>query len=77
MNPYPSPNSVLVMDNCAIYHVEGVQEICNNWCITHLYCHYTHWLIFCSGVKLMYLLPYSPDFNPIEECFSFMKAYIC
>jgi len=24
----------------------------------------------------MYLPPYSPDFNPIEECFSFMKAYI-
>ena len=33
-------------------------------------------LISCSGVKLMYLPPYSPDFNPIEECFSFMKAYI-
>ena len=24
----------------------------------------------------MYLPPYSPDFNPIEECFSFVKAYI-
>lgn len=24
----------------------------------------------------MYLPPYSPDFNPIEECFSFLKAYI-
>jgi hypothetical protein len=28
------------------------------------------------GVKLVYLPPYSPDFNPIEECFSFVKAYI-
>ncbi|KIJ28527.1 hypothetical protein M422DRAFT_87163, partial [Sphaerobolus stellatus SS14] len=25
---------------------------------------------------LLYLPPYSPDFNPIEECFSFMKGYI-
>jgi len=30
----------------------------------------------CSGIKLIYLPPYSPDYNPIEECFSFIKAYI-
>lgn len=29
-----------------------------------------------SGIKLVYLPPYSPDYNPIEECFSFVKAYI-
>jgi hypothetical protein len=29
-----------------------------------------------SGVKLVFLPPYSPDLNPIEECFSFIKAYI-
>lgn len=29
MNPYPGPKSVLVMDNCAIHHVEGVQEMCD------------------------------------------------
>lgn len=28
------------------------------------------------GVRLLYLPPYSPDLNPIEECFSFVKAYI-
>lgn len=28
------------------------------------------------GVLLKYLPPYSPDLNPIEECFSFMKGYI-
>jgi hypothetical protein len=26
---------------------------------------------------LVYLPPYSPDLNPIEECFSFIKHYIC
>jgi transposase len=29
-----------------------------------------------SGIKLVYLPPYSPDLNPIEECFSFVKHYI-
>ena len=28
MNPYPQKNSVLVMDNCAIHHVDGVAEMC-------------------------------------------------
>jgi DDE superfamily endonuclease len=28
------------------------------------------------GIKLLYLPPYSPDFNPIEECFSYMKTVI-
>ena len=28
MNEYPTPHSVLVMDNCSIYHVEGVFERC-------------------------------------------------
>jgi len=28
MNPYPGNNSVLVLDNCAIHHIEGVTERC-------------------------------------------------
>jgi len=27
-------------------------------------------------MRLLYLPPYSPDFNPIEEGFSIMKAWI-
>lgn len=27
MQPYPAPNSVLVMDNCAIHKVEGIREL--------------------------------------------------
>lgn len=27
MNPYPGPNSVLVMDNASIHHVEDVRAI--------------------------------------------------
>jgi hypothetical protein len=29
-----------------------------------------------SGVILLYLPPYSPDFNPIEEIFEELKTYI-
>lgn len=29
-----------------------------------------------AGVKLVYLPPYSPDFNPIEESFAEPKAFI-
>lgn len=58
MNPHPLPHSVLVLDNCAIHHVDGVAERC-----------------FAAGVKLVYLPPYSPDLNPIEEAFSAFKAH--
>ena len=30
----------------------------------------------CSGARLVYLPPYSPDFNPIEEAFSAIKAFL-
>lgn len=29
-----------------------------------------------AGVKLMYLPPYSPDLNPIEDLFSELKRFI-
>ena len=29
-----------------------------------------------SGMRLLYLSPYSPDFNPIEEAFSCIKSWI-
>jgi transposase len=29
-----------------------------------------------TGVKLLYLLPYSPDLNPIEEFFAELKAFV-
>lgn len=28
MNPYPAPRSVLILDNCRIHHVPGVEEMC-------------------------------------------------
>jgi transposase len=31
---------------------------------------------FTIGARLIYLPPYSPDLNPIEEAFSFIKAWL-
>jgi len=33
-------------------------------------------LIEVRGCKLVFLLPYSPDFNPIEQAFSWLKALL-
>jgi transposase len=41
--------------------------------------HHTERIIeLCSnaGVKLLYLPPYSPDLNPIEEFFAELKAFV-
>ncbi|KAI7933643.1 hypothetical protein MJO28_017540 [Puccinia striiformis f. sp. tritici] len=57
MNPYPGPNSVLIMDNAQIHHGGRIQEICD-----------------LHRVRLIYLPPYSPDFNPIEKVFSVLKS---
>jgi transposase len=33
-------------------------------------------LIVQAGARLIYLSPYSPDFNPIENCWSKLKQYL-
>ncbi|KAI7949928.1 hypothetical protein MJO28_008749 [Puccinia striiformis f. sp. tritici] len=57
MNPFPGPNSVLIMDNAQIHHGGRIQQICND-----------------NQIVLLYLPPYSPDFNPIEKVFSVLKS---
>ena len=60
MNPYDgeADNSILVMDNCSIHHVEEIVELLQR-----------------AGI-LVILPPYSPDFNPIELTFSYLKKYL-
>jgi transposase len=33
-------------------------------------------LIEQTGAQLLYLPPYSPDFNPIEKCWAKIKEYL-
>ena len=59
MQPFPAPNSVLLMDNCSIHHIQPIKELAKQ-----------------HGIILLYLPPYSPDYNPIEEAFSYIKNYL-
>jgi len=60
LTPYPGPRSVVVLDNCAIHHDEEIRRIIVEEC----------------GARLIYLPPYSPDFNPIEQSFHTIKAWL-
>ena len=46
--------------------------------VSSIYCNFWWFdnLGIDSGIKLIYLTPYLPDLNPIEECFSWVKHYI-
>src|SRR5579859_3023352 len=59
MNPFPSTNSVLILDNAKIHHDQELLDYLD---------------IF--GVKVEFLLPYSPDLNPIEMAFSTIKQFL-
>jgi transposase len=59
-NPYPGPRSVLVLDNCSIHHSEEVRALVED----------------DAQCKLIFLPPYSPDLNPIEQAFSSIKAFL-
>ena len=54
-----NPHSVVVLDNAAIHHVDGIMSMVEQ-----------------VGALVLFLPPYSPDFNPIEELFSKLKVTI-
>lgn len=70
MNTYPQDNSILILDNCAIHKSGNLKELVESqgWFL-HLLAGELVQLIVI-GSRLIYLPPYSPDFNPIEESFS-------
>ncbi len=64
------------MDNCSIHHDEEIRYLIEEECgkINGGVCFLL--LTVLAGAKLIYLPPYSPDFNPIEEAFSSIKAWL-
>ena len=50
--------SVVIMDNASIHHTDGVVDLIENQ----------------AGARLVFLPPYSPDLNPVEEAFSQVKS---
>ena len=76
-NPYLGPQSVLILDNCYIHHAEEICELVEDEAGTSatLFCtalQLTHY----SGCKLIFLLPYLPDYNPIKQAFSSIKSFL-
>ena len=59
LQPYPQPNSILVLDNCRIHHTheDALRAMVN-----------------AVGAKLLFLAPYSPIDSPIECGFNCFKA---
>ena len=52
-------DSILIMDNCSVHHVNEVREVLQQ-----------------AGILVLFLPPYSPDLNPLEEAFSYVKQYL-
>lgn len=77
MNPWPLPNSVLVMDNASIHKAPGIREMVEE---QYVAVHFQQKAILIhhlqSGMRLLFLPAYSPDLNPIEEAFSAIKAWM-
>jgi len=73
MQPFPGPNSVIVMDNFRIHKHPEIQRLIQRWYVplTRSMLKFTNF--FPSGMRCVFLPPYSPDMNPIELTFSFMK----
>ena len=44
-------------------------------CSIH-HAHDVETLLYSLGIPVLFLPPYSPDYNPIEELFSFVKSYL-
>jgi transposase len=84
MNAFPGTRSVLVLDNRAIHHGQEVVELFEEHGESKIQLKRFYndryglrpILSFNLGCRLEYLPPYSPGFNPIEESFSCLKAFI-
>ena len=51
-------NSIVILDNASIHHVDEVTELIEEQ----------------AGARVLFLPPYSPDLNPLEEAFSQIKS---
>jgi transposase len=76
-NPYPGPRSVLVLDNCSIHHAEEIRVLVEDQACQcfHSFAPPALPMLFLV-CKLIFLPPYSPDFNPIEQAFASIKAFL-
>ena len=60
LQQYPSGNLNIVLDNAKVHHSKKIQDF----------------LDFHQRIKLKYLPPYSPDLNPIEKFWKFVRQQV-
>ena len=81
MQPFPGPNSVIVMDNARIHkHPDIINTILARFeysSTINRANQFTYFLSFYfSSMRVLFLPPYSPDYNPIELAFSTIKSFV-
>ena len=77
MQPFPGNNSVIVMDNARIHkNQEVIDMIEERYDLALLQLRATDSDILLRGMRVMFLPPYSPDYNPIELAFSSIKSFV-
>ena len=57
---WTNAHSVVILDNASIYYVDAISDI----------------IVDQVGGRLLFISPYSPDLNPLEEVFSKVKGII-
>jgi len=77
LNLYPGPWSIVILDSCAIHHDEDIQQIVEDECgMWSFGLGLEKALNFLEGAKFVYLPPYSPDFDLIEQAFHSIKSWL-
>lgn len=75
MSPFPAANSVIVMDNCRIHKGPEIAEMIEaRYSTIYVSAPAQLTIVLDRGMRLEFLPPYSPDYNPIELAFSVIKA---
>jgi transposase len=62
------------MDNTQIHHGEEILELADRFGM--VFRSRSHTISMLTGVRIIFLPPYSPNLNPIEEAISKIKVWI-
>ena len=57
------------------YAIRGETPHCHTMLVRGI-CDCSNSMFASVGIPVFFLPPYSPDYNPIEETFSYLKAYL-
>lgn len=77
MQPFPARNSMIVMDNARIHKSQDVIDMIHARYYCYIYLTVASFdNLLSRGMRIMFLPPYSPDYNPIELAFSSIKAFV-